>query len=114
MTYSEVLELLNRKDHDDQVEEDVNASRCPSEGVKAHALAAVLAVPFLPRDANWNALQRSYDDKDYNVQNAKHDCTPDESPEPTVREDAKIEKQDRYLRQAARCEIEELGNVEDL
>jgi hypothetical protein len=91
-TNLEVLELPDREHHNYQVQDDVDRSRCPADGIEAYAFALVFAVPLLPRNANWYALQRSYYDEDDDVHDAKRDCTPDKAPEPAIREDAEIEE----------------------
>jgi hypothetical protein len=93
-TYSEVLKLSDREDDNDQVEENVDAGRRPPEGVQTQAFPVVLAIPVVPSNANWDALQRSYENEDNDVQNAKHYCTPYNASKGLVRENAEVEEQD--------------------
>jgi hypothetical protein len=73
--YNEILEFAHGKDDHDQVENDVDASRCPCQRVQVEAFAVMFAVPVVPCNVNWQALQCSRDHEPNDIQDARYDRT---------------------------------------
>ena len=74
----------------------------------------MLSIPMLPSNADWDALDRSECNECNDVQYANHYCNINSASEVLVWEDAKVEKQDGYLGQGNRCQVQELCIVKDL
>jgi hypothetical protein len=65
-TYHEVLDFSQGQGYDNQVENDVDASRHPRVGIKIEAFPFVLVIPAGPGEADREALKRSCcDERDH-------------------------------------------------
>jgi hypothetical protein len=108
------LDLSDGQADHNQIEDDVDASRCPGVGVQVEAFATMLAIPSIPSQADGKTLQSRRRYKGDNVQHTEQNCEVYDASKPLVGKDPEIEEQDRYLGQPDRRQVKKLGKVENL
>lgn len=101
----ELAEFPHGYSNDDQIEDDVDCSRCPGVGVEVDAFSVVLAVPVFPGDADWETLQRGRCAESDDVHDANNYCDIDPASKALMRKYAEVEEEDSYLRQRHRHQV---------
>jgi hypothetical protein len=103
--HGEVLQLPQRENDHNQIENDVNSSRRPSVGIQVDTSSVVLAIPSLPGIADGKALQSSGCDERNHVQYAKYYGDVDRASKALLWEDAEVKQQDGDLSDCDRRKI---------